>query len=108
MGVEDQLRIVLRREGDRAVLALDGELDMASAPLLADALDGAELAPDTMIVLDLQSLQFIDSTGLRAILSLRERCRESGRQFAVTRGSPQVQRLLDITGVAGHLQTLTA
>lgn len=90
------------------MISLDGELDMASAPLLAGALDGAELAPDTMIVLDLQSLQFIDSTGLRAILSLRERCRESGQQFAVTRGSPQVQRLLDITGVAEHLQTLSA
>jgi anti-sigma B factor antagonist len=81
---------------------------MASAPLLASALDGTELDPDTMVVLDLQPLQFIDSTGLRAILSLRERCRESGQQFAVTRGSPQVQRLLDITGVAEHLQTLTA
>jgi anti-sigma B factor antagonist len=108
MGVEDQLQIALRREGDRAVIALDGELDMASAPLLAGALDGTELDPDTMVVLDLQSLQFIDSTGLRAILSLRERCRESGQQFAVTRGSPQVQRLLDITGVAEHLKTLPA
>jgi anti-sigma B factor antagonist len=108
MGVEDQLQIAVRHEGSRAVIALDGELDMASAPLLQGAFDDTKLDPDTMVVLDLQSLQFIDSTGLRAILSLRERCRESGRQFAVTRGSPQVQRLLDITGVAEHLQTLTA
>ena len=41
-------------------------------------------------------------------LSLRERCRDRAQQFAVTRGSPQVQRLLDITGVSEHLQTLTA
>jgi anti-sigma B factor antagonist len=108
MGVEDQLQIAVRREEGRAVLALKGELDMASAPLLAGALDGAELDGDTLVVLDLQSLQFIDSTGLRAILALHDRCIESGQQFAVTRGSPQVQRLLDITGVAEHLQTLTA
>jgi anti-sigma B factor antagonist len=108
MGVEEQLRIVLRRETDRVVVVLDGELDMASAPSLLDALDAAEIEPNAMVVLDLQPLQFIDSTGLRAILSLRERCRDRGQQFAVTRGSPQVQRLLDITGVSEHLQTLTA
>jgi anti-sigma B factor antagonist len=108
MGVEDQLGITVRREADRVVVDLDGELDMASAPLLQSALDGAEIEPDTMVVLDLQSLQFIDSTGLRAILSLRDQCRERAQQFAVTRGSPQVQRLLDITGVSEHLQTPTA
>jgi anti-sigma B factor antagonist len=108
MGVEEQLRIVLRREADRVVVVLDGELDMASAPSLLGALDAAEIEPDAMVVLDLQPLEFIDSTGLRAILSLRERCRDRGQQFAVTRGSPQVQRLLDITGVSEHLQTLTA
>jgi anti-sigma B factor antagonist len=108
MGVEDQLGITVRREADRVVVDLDGELDMASAPLLQSALDSAEVDPETMVVLDLQSLQFIDSTGLRAILSLRDQCLERAQQFAVTRGSPQVQRLLDITGVSEHLQTPTA
>jgi len=108
MGVEDQLDISIRREGDRVVVAMDGELDMASAPRLEEAVQSSELELDTTVVLDLQRLQFIDSTGLRAILSLRERCDERGQQFAVTRGSPQVQRLLDITGVSEHLDTLTA
>lgn len=105
MGAEEQLQIDVRREAERAVVALDGELDMASAPLLERALQDEQIGPDTMLVLDLQALQFIDSTGLRAILSLRESARERGQQFAVTRGSPQVQRLLDITGVSDHLQT---
>jgi anti-sigma B factor antagonist len=108
MGVDEQLQITVRRDADRVVVMLDGELDMASAPLLQSTLEGAALATDTTMVLDLQALQFIDSTGLRAILSLRERCRDRAQQFAVTRGSPQVQRLLDITGVSEHLQTLTA
>lgn len=106
MGVERQLRIDVTREVERAVVALDGELDMASAPLLERALEAERIGPDTILVLDLQALQFIDSTGLRAILSLRELCRERGQQFAVTRGSPQVQRLLDLTGVSEHLQTM--
>jgi anti-anti-sigma factor len=106
MGVNDQLRIDIRDEADRAILSLDGELDMANAPLLQSALDDARLANTSTVVLDLQQLQFIDSTGLRIILATRERCRERGQEFAVTPGSDQVQRLLSVTGVGEHLRTV--
>ncbi len=106
MGVQDQLRIDIRKETDRAILSLDGELDMANAPLLQSALDDAELASVSTVVLDLQQLQFIDSTGLRIILATRERCRERGQEFAITPGSDQVQRLLSVTGVGEHLRTV--
>src|SRR2546423_14502609 len=103
MGVADQLVIDVRREADRVVVSLDGELDMANAPLLQAAIDGASLEDDAMLVLDLQRLQFMDSTGLRIILWTRERCQESGRELALTRGSAQVQRLLSESGAGEHL-----
>ncbi len=106
MGVQDQLKIEIRQDADRAVLSLAGELDMASAPLFESALDGTELAAAAALVLDLQQLRFIDSTGLRIILATRERCRERGQDFAITPGSPQVQRLLSVTGVGEHLRTV--
>jgi anti-anti-sigma factor len=106
MGVSDQLTIDVRREAGRAIVALDGELDMASAELLQQAVDREDLLGETMIVLDLQQLRFIDSTGLRAILAALERCRARGQEFAITRGSQQVQRLLSVTGVAEHLPTV--
>lgn len=106
MGVADQLKIDIRNEDGRAILTLDGELDMANAPLFQSALDGADLASATALVLDLQQLQFIDSTGLRIILATRERCRERGQEFAITPGSDQVQRLLSVTGVGEHLRTV--
>ena len=59
-------------------------------------------------MLDLEQLLFIDSTGLRVVLSARERCHERGQEFAVTRGSEQVQRLFSITGVSDHLRTITS
>lgn len=96
----------MRRDGGRAILALDGELDMASAELLEQALEREELLGEPMVVLDLQQLQFIDSTGLRAILAALERCRARRQEFAVTPGSQQVQRLLSVTGVAEHLPTI--
>ena len=106
MGVQDHLRIEVRQEADRAILSLDGELDMANASLFQEALDGAELAGTSTVVLDLQQLRFIDSTGLRIILATRERCRGRGQEFAVTPGSDQVQRLFSVTGVSEHLRTV--
>lgn len=108
MDVQDQLRIGVRHEADRVVLALDGELDMATAELLQQAVESVDGDSETMIVLDLQQLRFMDSTGLRIVLSARERCRGRGQEFAVTPGSQQVQRLLSVTGVAEHLNIIAA
>ena len=108
MAVEDQLFIDVRREKDRVILVLRGELDLANAALLQGALDSAEIAAALMVVLDLQQLKFIDSTGLRVLLTTHERARERGQEFAVTRGSEQVQRLLSITGVNEHLRVIAS
>ena len=90
------------------ILVLRGELDLANAALLQGELDSAEIAPAPMVVLDLQQLEFIDSTGLRVLLTAHERARERGQEFAVTRGSEQVQRLLSITGVNEHLRVIAS
>jgi anti-sigma B factor antagonist len=108
MGVIEQLRIDVRREPDRVVIVLGGELDMASAPLLQKAIEGAELSENGIVVLDLQDLQFIDSTGLRVILATRKLCGERGQELAVTHSSEQVERLLSVTGVAEHLRTISS
>jgi anti-anti-sigma factor len=106
--VQDHLRIDVRPEQDRVVLSLHGELDLVSAPLLQSQVESAELDTTAMVVLDLQDLQFIDSAGLRTILSAHERSQERGQEFALTRGSQQVQRLLAITGVGEHLRIIAS
>jgi anti-sigma B factor antagonist len=108
MGVSEQLRIDVRYEPGRVVLALSGELDMASAESLQKTVEEQDAHGGELLLLDLQQLQFIDSTGLRAILTTLERCRERQQEFAITPGSQQVQRLLSITGVAEHLPTMPA
>jgi anti-sigma B factor antagonist len=106
--VQDQLLIEVRREQDRAVLSLHGELDLASAPLLQGEIEDSEVAAAAIVVLDLQELEFIDSTGLRVLLSAQERSRERGQEFAITPGSPQVRRLLSITRVDEHLRVIAS
>jgi anti-sigma B factor antagonist len=107
MGAQEQLQIALRQEADRVVVALRGELDMANAPALQSTIESDELGATKTVVLDLQQLTFVDSTGLRIILSARELCWRRGQEFAITPGSQQVQRLLSITGVGEHLNTIS-
>ena len=103
MGVHEQLRIDTQQRADRLILELHGELDMATSPQLAEALDElAENGPAT-VVLDLRGVSFLDSTGLKAIFSARNTTQERGQQLAVTPGSPQVQRLLSLTRLGEHL-----
>jgi anti-sigma B factor antagonist len=106
MGVAEQLHVEIRYAADRVILTLTGELDMASAPMLQSAVEGADLDARELVVLDLKGLEFIDSTGLRVILAVRKLCVERGQDLAITQGSPQVERLLSVTGVADHLKMI--
>lgn len=106
MGAQEQLHIELRQEPDRVVITLAGELDMANAPLLQSTVESEELSSTKTVVLDLQQLTFVDSTGLRIILAARELCWRRGQELAITPGSQQVQRLLSVTGVSEHLRTI--
>jgi anti-sigma B factor antagonist len=102
----EQLRVDARSEKDRVVIRLDGELDMASAPLLQEALENAESEAAPTLVLDLQHLRFMDSTGLRIILSARERWRSRGHELALSAASSQVQRLLSVSGLGEHFRVI--
>jgi anti-sigma B factor antagonist len=86
-------------DGPRAVLVA-GELDQATLPELQRALDEVIDAESGDLLIDLSDCTFIDSSGLAALVSAGERMTASdGRGFAICCGSPQVQRLLEITGL---------
>ena len=88
-------------------LTLGGELDLASTPALTETV--ARLCADGTreIVLDIGGLEFIDSTGLRCILAARAACERGGSRLVVEpepeRVSPQVRRLLQVTGLLERL-----
>lgn len=108
VGAQEHLRVDLRQGQDRIVLQLVGELDLASSPVLEHALEGSDVAAAPLLVLDLDELKFVDSTGLRIILLAHEGARARGQEFAITSGSPQVQRLLSITSVAEHMRVIAS
>jgi anti-anti-sigma factor len=104
VAVSEHLSVDLRHEADMVVVRLDGELDLASAPLLESELERPEVVAAATLVLDLRDLKFIDSTGLRTIFTAHARSDEREQEFAVTRGPEQVQRLLAITRLGEHLR----
>jgi anti-sigma B factor antagonist len=108
VGSEDHLRIEVRTTPDRVVLELHGELDLLGAPLLQKKIEQASGDARGILVLDLQELQFVDSAGLRVILMAHESARQQGQEFALTKGSEQVQRLLSIAGVDEHLRIIAS
>jgi anti-sigma B factor antagonist len=86
------------REGALDVVVA-GELDMAAAFKLESRLDPLlDTGELQSVALDLGGVDFVDSAGLGALLSLRERAHQVGIPLAITRASDPVQRLLELTG----------
>jgi anti-sigma B factor antagonist len=85
-------------EDDGSVaVALIGELDIAEAPGVAEALAEIERGRPPLLVLDLRRLSFLDSSGLRLILEADVRARAEGRRLLVVRGPDAVHRVFSIS-----------
>lgn len=84
-------------------LSIAGELDLATAPTLEDAVNKALLDGATTIEIDLANLSFIDSTGLRLFLQLNERAAPDGWSLLMVKPSEPVRAILRITGCGDEL-----
>ena len=87
------------------VLKLRGELDMASAPELEQAVM-PRLHDGAWVVLDLRSLDFIDSSGLRVVVGAHRAADEHGGRFTCVRGAAgsTVHRIVEIAGIDGVIE----
>lgn len=90
-----------------ALVAIAGELDMATAPDLFDVLAEAIGSGDTDIVLDLSGLEFCDSAGLAVFVRARNQLDQSGHRLIVAAPTEAVARILDLSGVSQVVPTVT-
>ena len=86
------------------LVAIGGELDISSAERLEQELAGVEANGRALLVLDLRGVEFIDSTGIRAVLAADERARADGRRLVVVRGAKAVERVLSLTQLDQRLE----
>jgi anti-anti-sigma factor len=87
-----------------ARIALKGELDLSTVNKVEEELESLEASGAQMIVLDLSSLSFLDSTGLRCLVTADQRAKESGRRLVLVRGPDAVQRVFTITRLEERLE----
>jgi anti-anti-sigma factor len=93
-------QLSLRREGRVAFASIDGEVDLANASSLGEAI-AEGIGNDAMgLVLDLTKLGYLDSAGVRMILTLASRCRRSRQRIRIVapEGS-RARRILTLAGV---------
>lgn len=81
-------------------LVLTGEVDVYAAPALEDVVRRICETGPTEIVIDLQGVSFMDSSGLKAMMSARKLCKRNGCVLSIVPGPRQVQSLFDLTGLS--------
>jgi anti-anti-sigma factor len=101
-GVQDVLR------GGRHTLFLNGELDLSAADYLEAVILRLLVEGIEGLSLNLSKLSFIDATGLRALLAVRQLCEQRGYAFVLTRPTGQVRRLIELTDAAYDLPVQSA
>jgi anti-sigma B factor antagonist len=90
---------------DAAWLRVTGELDIATAPQLAEMLRQAEECY-RRVVLDLRELTFMDSAGVHVIFDATLRATAAGRRLVLVRGPSQVDRVCELTRVSASVEVV--
>ena len=101
--VEELLRIGFRTvviaTQETIVVRLQGQLDLATAPRLAEVLAQALDAHPATITLDLTDLTFLDSSGIHQLVNADKRARSRRCDFSLRSPRRQVLKALQLTGV---------
>jgi anti-sigma B factor antagonist len=84
---------VQRPDQDTVHVTIHGALDLIRAYDFDDAMRRIERTAPGRLLLDLRSLEFMDTTGLARIVAVRRRCRRNGRRLVIVRGSQTVHRI---------------
>jgi anti-anti-sigma factor len=87
------LEVEITQNGGVSVLTLKGELDISGIAWVEDELRQVEETAPAAVVLDLRSLTFMDSSGLRLVLEADMRARREARRFAIVPGPESVHRV---------------
>ena len=96
-GTYRPLAVEASRHADRYVVAVAGDLDASSVGRLDAEVRAAEATDVNRIVLDLSGLNFMDSTGLRALLQAQARSERDSNRLRIVRGPRRVQRVFELT-----------
>jgi anti-sigma B factor antagonist len=87
-------------------VTIGGDVDVATAPQLADVLRPLVGQSSPSVVVNLAAVEFMDSSGLRALVQAANEAKASGGSLVLTRVSTAVTRLLEVAGLLEHLHPI--
>jgi anti-sigma B factor antagonist len=93
------LSITTEAKGEVTVVHVSGDLDVYTAPRLKETLDKA--LAGNRLVLDLSSVEFIDSTALGVLVGALQLSQSSGGDLRLVVGDPFLLKVFRITGFDG-------
>jgi anti-sigma B factor antagonist len=94
-------------DGGRTTLLISGELDVATAAELRGAGEQAIAAGSQTLVLDLSDVTFLDSSGLGALIAIRNASLAAGCALVLLHPSDRVNKVLELSGLTGVFDRLT-
>lgn len=98
------LEVTTAERGGFVHVSLLGELDLSTVGKVQEELRRVEKSSPPTVVIDLSRVTFLDSTGLRCIVTADERARDEGRRLVIVRGPDPVQRVFSITRLEERLE----
>ena len=92
------MNIAIDREGKILIARLQGRIEGANSIEFQKALEQAIGRDDTALILDMENLCYISSTGLRVVALMTKRTRDSGMKFALCALSHSIMNAITIIG----------
>jgi anti-anti-sigma factor len=95
---------LVSRDGERAVIWLDGEQDIATVAVLADTLKNVISADDADLIVDLSGVTFMSTATIDELVRARNLLWGLSRNLTLRSPSRCAHRLLDLCGLAGFVE----
>ncbi len=93
------IKVNVRESGDAYVVELGGEIDVYTSPKVKDAITELIDQGHYNLVINLEKVRYIDSTGLGVLIGGLKRVREHGGTVSLVCTNPQIRKIFDITGL---------
>jgi|tagenome__1003787_1003787.scaffolds.fasta_scaffold20744699_2 anti-sigma B factor antagonist len=100
----NEFRCVTQSMDGQAVVRVEGEIDLATAPSLQEALLDAIGNHASCVVADLAAVTFMDSTGIHIILNVNNAAMKQGTEFILRAPQPNVLRVINLVGLGDQLK----
>jgi anti-sigma B factor antagonist len=97
--VTERFELTAVRDGDVAVVALRGEVDVYAAPVLRTQLQELAVGDAGTVAVDLSGASFLDSSGVGVLIGARKRLAAGGRRLVLRSPSPEARGVIAVLGL---------